>query len=61
MKYLCLIYSNEQVLHDSPDSPKDPACFAYGESVPARGRLLAAEPLASVTTDTTVRMRHGKL
>jgi hypothetical protein len=23
MKYLCLIYSNEQVLHTSPDSPAD--------------------------------------
>jgi len=60
MKYLCPIYSNEQVLHDSPDSPKDPECFAYGESVQARGRLLAAEPLESVTTATTGRRRNGK-
>lgn len=25
MKYLCLIYSDEQVLHTSPDSPADPS------------------------------------
>ncbi|RUQ45460.1 YciI family protein, partial [Corynebacterium pseudodiphtheriticum] len=61
MKYLCLSYSNEQVLHSSPDSPQDPECFAYAQSVQASGRMLAAEPLESVTTATTVRMRNGKL
>ena len=58
MKYLCLIYSDEQVLHTSPDSPHDSECLAYAE---ASGRMLAAEPLESVTTATTVRMRNGKL
>jgi hypothetical protein len=56
MKYLCLIYSNEQVLHTSPDSPADPECLAYAQSIQKSGRMLAAEPLESVTTATTVRM-----
>jgi len=61
MKYLCLIYSDEQVLHTSPDSPHDSECLAYAEAVQASGRMLAAEPLEPVTTATTVRMRNGKL
>jgi hypothetical protein len=61
MKYLCLIYSNEQTLHTHPDSPRDDECLAYAESVFASGRTLAAEPLESVDTATTVRMRNGKV
>ena len=45
----------------SPDSPHDSECLAYAESIQASGRMLAAEPLESVTTATTVRMRSGKL
>jgi len=61
MKYLCLIYSNEELLHSHPDSPQDPECLAYAQSIQASGRMLAAEPLESVSTATTVRMRGGKL
>ncbi|MCD7039879.1 MULTISPECIES: YciI family protein [Pseudomonas fluorescens group] len=61
MKYLCLVYSDEALLHSLPDSPKDPECHAYAESVHGSGRMLAAEALESVTTATTVRMRHGKV
>jgi len=61
MKYLCLIYSNEQTLHSHPDSPRDDECLAYAQSVQASGRMLAAEPLESVETATTVRMRNGKV
>jgi len=61
MKYLCLIYSNEQTLHTHPDSPRDDECLAYADSVYASGRMLAAEPLESVQTATTVRMRNGKV
>ena len=61
MKYLCLIYSDEQVLHTSPDSPKDAECLAYAESVQGSGRLLAGQALESVQAATTVRMRGGKL
>jgi hypothetical protein len=61
MKYLCLVYSNEQVLHNSADSPEDAECMAYAESIQRSGRMIAAEALESVQTATTVRMRGGKL
>ena len=61
MKYLCLIYSDEQVLHTSPDSPHDSECLAYAQAIQASGRMLAAEPLEPVATATIVRMRNGKL
>ncbi|MCK3841368.1 MULTISPECIES: YciI family protein [Pseudomonas] len=61
MKYLCLIYSDEQVLHTSADSPHDSECLAYAQAIQASGRMLAAEPLEPVATATTVRMRNGKL
>ena len=61
MKYLCLVYSDDQLLHSLPDSPEDAECLAYAESVQGSGRMLAAEALQSVHTATTVRMRGGKL
>jgi hypothetical protein len=61
MKYLCLIYSNEQTLHSHPDSPRDDECLAYSQSLEQSGRMLAAEPLESIQTATTVRMRNGKV
>src|SRR3546814_20899945 len=61
MKYLCLVYSNEHALHNSPDSPQDAECMAYAESIQGSGRMVAAEALESVQTATTVRMRSGKL
>lgn len=61
MKYLCLIYSDETLLHSSPDSPKDPECLAYAQAIQASGRMLAAEPLQPVASATTVRKRNGHL
>lgn len=61
MKYLCLVYSDEHVLHSSPDSPEDAECLAYAESVQGSGRMLAAEALQPVQSATTVRLRGGKL
>ncbi|MCK9814203.1 YciI family protein [Pseudomonas sp. MAFF 302046] len=61
MKYLCLVYSDEQLLHSLPESPKDDECLAYAEAVQGSGRMLAAQALESVQTATTVRMRGGKL
>lgn len=60
MKYLCLVYSNEDLLHSLPESPKDSECQAYSDSVEASGRMVAAEALESVRTATTVRVRDGK-
>lgn len=61
MKYLCLVYANEQELHSSPDSPHDSECHAYAQQVQGSGRMLAAEALQPVQTATTVRMRAGRL
>ena len=60
MKYLCLVYSNEETLHSLPESPRDEECLAYAESVQESGRMIAAEALQSVQTATTVRVRNGK-
>ncbi|SEA12735.1 Uncharacterized conserved protein [Microbulbifer marinus] len=61
MKYLCLVYSEEERLHSLPDSPADAECQAYAESVAGSGRMLAAEALEPVSSATTVRMRGGKV
>ncbi|SEM35052.1 YciI family protein [Halomonas caseinilytica] len=60
MKYLCLVYSDEELLHSLPESPRDEECLAYAESVQESGRLIAGEALAPVQTATTVRVRTGK-
>ena len=61
MKYLCLVYCEEALLHDHPDSPEDAECLAYAESVQGSGRMLAAEALKPTQTATTVRMRNGHM
>lgn len=60
MKYMLLVYINEQTLSDA----KRQEC--YGESVQlthqlkSNGQYLAANPLHPVTTATSVRVRDGK-
>jgi len=61
MKYLCLVYCDEGLLHSLPDSPEDAECRAYAESIQGSGRMLAAEALKPVQTATTVRMRNGHM
>lgn len=60
MKYLCLVYSDEELLHSLPESPHDEECLAYAEKVQGSGRMLAAEALEPVLTARTVRVRAGK-
>jgi hypothetical protein len=57
MKYLCLVYLEEQKLHAVPDRE----CMACGNELRARGVLSAAEALQPVDTATTVRVRQGKV
>lgn len=61
MKYLCLVYSDEKLLHSLPDSPEDAECQAYADSVAESGRMLAAEALQPVASAATVRMRGGRM
>ena len=57
MKYLCLVYLEEQKLHAVPDSE----CMACGVGLRESGLLVAAEALQPVATATTVRVRNGKV
>jgi hypothetical protein len=57
MKYLCLVYLEEQKLHAVPDRE----CAACGEGFRQSGLLVAAEALQPVETATTVRVRNGAL
>jgi hypothetical protein len=57
MKYLCLVYMEEETLRAVPDSD----CMAFGEDLRESGRYIAAEALQHVETATTVRVRNGKV
>mgnify|MGYP003529311820 CR=1 FL=1 len=61
MKYLCLVYCEESLLHSLPDCPTDAECMAYAESFQGCGRMLASEALKPVQTATTVRVRGGHM
>jgi hypothetical protein len=56
MKYLCLVYLEEEKLH----AVSDRECKACGQRLEESGILLAAEPLHPVQTATTVRVRNGR-
>ncbi|HEX2227894.1 MAG TPA: YciI family protein [Candidatus Binatia bacterium] len=65
MKYLCLVYVEENKLAavnpNDPDALNDDECIAYDESLRKRGLCLASEALQPVETATTVRVRNGKV
>lgn len=64
MKYLCLAYEEEEKLTALSQSEWDllrEETLSYLEELRRRGCLIAAEPLQSVRTATTVRMRDGRL
>jgi hypothetical protein len=57
MKYLCLVYLDEDKLHAIDDRE----CQACGDGLRESGHHIAAEALQSVDTATTVRVRNGKV
>jgi len=57
VKYLCLVYLEEQKLHAVPDSE----CMACGNGFRQSGLLVAAEALQPVETASTVRVRGGRV
>ena len=57
MKYLCLVYLDEQKLDEIPDSD----CMEFSDALRQSGHSLAAEALQVVHTATTVRVRNGKM
>jgi len=56
MKYLCLVYGEEQALANMPDEH----CVAFDEQVRKSGHCVASEALQPASTATTVRVRNGK-
>ena len=56
MKYLCLVYLEDEKLHAVPDSE----CLACGNGFRQSGVLVAAEALQPVGTASKVRIRNGR-
>ena len=61
MKYLCLVYGDENAFHDLADHPDDAECLAYDVALGRSGQRVAAEALQPTRTATTVRVRGGEL
>jgi hypothetical protein len=64
MKYLCLAYEEESTLNALTKSEWDALraeTLTYVEELRSSGRLISTEPLQSVSTAATVRVRDGKL
>ena len=64
MKYLCLAYEEENTLNGLSKSEWDvlrAETLAYVDELRNSGRLISAEPLQSVNTAATVRVRGGKV
>jgi hypothetical protein len=64
MKYLCLAYEEESLFKRMPAAEWEvlrTETLSYVEELRKSGRLITAEPLQSVKTATTVRMRQGQM
>ncbi len=64
VKYLCLAYEEESKLNSLSRSEWDllrRETLEYVEQLRQEGQLIAAEPLQSVQTAATVRVRNGQL
>jgi hypothetical protein len=57
MKYLLLVYGEEQKMQEVDDL----SCLAFDKSIRGSGHCVASEALQPVATATTVRLRNGKV
>ena len=57
MKYLCLVYLDQEHWSACPDQE----CANYAQQLSDSKRLIAGEPLHPVHTATTVRVRNGQV
>lgn len=57
MKYLCLVYGEENQIGAMTDDD----CMAYDHALRGSGKCLASEALQPVRTAITVRVRQGKV
>jgi hypothetical protein len=60
MKYLLLIYIDEQVLSETKGEECDAESVQLTHQLKSRGQYLAANPLHPASTATSVRVRDGK-
>lgn len=63
MKYLCLVYHEEEKIDALPASEYDAIVrevLAYREELRQGGHYITSSPLESVQTATTIRVRGGK-
>ena len=64
MKYLCLIYDDEQVMAGMSKSEGEAFMgeyFAFTEGIRQSGHYVAGEALQPVAAATTVRIRNGQV
>ena len=57
MRYLCLVYSEEEKLVGFDDAE----CVAYDQSIRDSAHCVTSEALQPVATATTVRVRNGQV
>ena len=60
MKYLLLVYMNEQAMTDAERSECYVASAALTRELHAKGKYIGASPLHPVAMATSVRVRDGK-
>lgn len=60
MKYMLLVYSDEQVWEPTVRDQCYHDSATYARELAASGKYLAASPLQSVSTASSVRVRDGK-
>ena len=60
MKYVCLIYGNDEPLPEGEGSKLYDESVAYHKELHREGKLLGLEALEDPGTATTVRRRRGK-
>jgi hypothetical protein len=56
MKYLCLVYGDEQAMQQMPIED----CVEYDTKIRKSGQCVASEALQPTSTAATVRVRDGK-
>ncbi len=57
MKYLCLVYAEEERLREVADSE----CVDYDTAIRESGQCLSSEALEPVASAATVRVRNGRV
>ncbi|WP_102796059.1 YciI family protein [Bowmanella denitrificans] len=64
MKYVCLVYYDEQIIRDMSEQQwldLNKECIAFGEQVRGSGHCIGGNALQMTDTASTVRIRAGQL